>query len=220
MTAPASTHVITAARVPVATGPLLIPNGAGWTEGEYPVSLVPTPLDAQPSEYVRTSWAQRPYGQLATVRLSAALTDSELYIRLRWLTPEPRNAITDNNVFADACAVLFPRDGRSAELATMGDEERPVQAWHWRAGTDTPFVIDATGLGTTSRIPIHGVGVAASWDRSEWTVVFSRAIHADGVPLEPGRHMPIGVAVWRGSLGERAGLKSHTPEWLSLRLPG
>jgi hypothetical protein len=49
-------------------------------------------------------------------------------------------------------------------------------------------------------------------------VHFSRPLAGDGVPLQRGETVPLGVAVWQGALGERAGIKSHTPEWLGLRL--
>ena len=199
---------------------LLAPAGAAWQGvSETAVSLVPTPLDAQPSAYVRSSWAGRPYGTLATAGVSAVVSGGALYIRLRWSAAEPRQAITDNNTYADACAALFPLDGREAELSAMGDERHPVQAWHWRAGTALPFVITATGLGTTTRIPNHPVSVGAAWENGSWSVVFRRDLNEQGVPLAAGRSVPMGVAVWSGANNERAGIKAHTPDWLTLELP-
>jgi len=31
--------------------------------------------------------------------------------------------------------------------------------------------------------------------------------------------VPLGIAVWSGANSERAGLKAHTPAWLTLTLP-
>ncbi|HEX6030421.1 MAG TPA: ethylbenzene dehydrogenase-related protein [Tepidiformaceae bacterium] len=198
---------------------LLLAESAGWDAvAETSVALQPTPLEAQPSAYVRKTWERRPYGQIATVGVKAAVAGGALHIRLRWLAPEPRHAITDNDVFADACGVLFPLNGKDAELSTMGDEARPVEAWHWRAGTMEPFVLTAAGLGTTSRTAAHGVTVSAAWDKSQWSVAFRRALDAPGAPLSAGTSVPMGIAVWRGSLSERAGIKSHTPDWIALEL--
>ncbi|MGB4864169.1 MAG: ethylbenzene dehydrogenase-related protein [Tepidiformaceae bacterium] len=187
---------------------------------EIEAPLEPTPLEAQPSAYVRTAWADRKHGATPSVRAAAAVADGVLHVRLRWAALNPRPAITDNNVFADACALLFPLDGMTAELSTMGDEAHPVQAWHWRAGTAVPFVVEATGLATTTRLPNpQAVSVEAVWNGGEWSVVLSRALDAPGVPLRPGTSVPLGIAIWQGALEERAGLASHTPRWLALELP-
>ena len=100
---------VTAQRVTAASKELLVPGSKAWKDvAETAVALSPTPLDAQPSAYVRASWADRPHGATGTVNVSAVVADDALFIRLRWETAEPRQSITDNNVYADACAVLFP----------------------------------------------------------------------------------------------------------------
>lgn len=211
---------VTASRLAEAGPQLLAPAGAPWkSASETIVSLAPTPLDAQPSAYVRASWAGRAHGTLASAGLSAVVAGDALYLRLRWAAAEPRLAITDNDTYADACAVLFPLDGKAAELSTMGDERRPVQAWHWRAGTALPFVITATGLGTVTRLPDHPVSVGAAWESGSWSVIFRRSLQEAGVPLSAGGSIPLGIAVWSGANNERAGLKAHTPAWLTLNLP-
>jgi len=193
---------------------------AGW-DGipEVAIDLAPTDLDAQPSAYVRTAWAQRPYGEGRTVRVQAAVAGEKVFVRLRWQASEPRPAITDNNVFADACGVLFPLDGNSAELSTMGSDDWPVQAWHWRAGAPEPFVLIARGLGTAERQQVHAVSVDAAHATDEWRVVFSRALGAKGVPLARGSAVPVGFAVWSGANNERAGIKAYSPRWTELRIP-
>ena len=211
---------VTAQRVTASSKELLVPGSKAWKDvAETAVALSPTPLDAQPSAYVRASWADRPHGKTGTVNVSAVVADDALFIRLRWETAEPHQSISDNNVYADACAVLFPADGKGAELATMGDEKRPVQAWHWRAGTALPFVVTATGLGTTERAKAHPVSVGAAWEGGSWSVAFRRDLGGKGVPLAAGASVPIGLAVWQGANNERAGIKSHTPDWLTLELP-
>lgn len=196
------------------------PSGSAWDGlAETEVQLQPTPLDRQPSAYVQTAWAGKVYGTLSTAGLTVAVAGSTLHLRLRWLAPDPKTGITDNDVFADAAAVLFPLNGVDAPLETMGDAQRPVQAWHWRAGTSQPFVVSASGLGTVTRLPRHSVEASADWANGQWTAVFSRPLVADGVKFPPGTSVPCGIAVWCGARGERAGLKSHTAGWITLALP-
>ena len=211
---------VTAQQLSSVAAAQLGPAGTAWAAiEERVIALQPTPLDRQPSAYVRASWEGKAYGSLSAAGLSAAVFESSLFLRLRWLAPEPRLSITDNDVFADAAAVLFPMDGVGAELSTMGDEQRPVQAWHWRAGADGAFVVTARGLGTATRVPRHSVEATAEWDHGQWSVVLSRPLSGEGVPLVPGASVPCGVALWCGARGERAGLKSHTPGWVTLTLP-
>jgi DMSO reductase family type II enzyme heme b subunit len=196
------------------------PNGPGWEAvPEIEVPLEPTQLAAQPSAYVQAAWADRRHGVTPAVRVAATLAGGVLRVRLRWQAIDPRPAITDNNVYADGCALLFPLDGREARLETMGDPMHPVQAWHWRAGTAVPFVVTATGVGTTVRQATpHCVSAEASWNAGGWNVVFSRALDDAGVPLQASA-VPVGIAIWQGAAQERAGLASHTPAWLELQLP-
>ena len=220
MTATTVSRIVAARFVASKDGPPGTHDARWKAAQEVEVPLEPTPLGAQPSAYVQAAWADRKHGATPSARAAAAVVDGVLHVRLRWTALNPRPAITDNNVFADACALLFPMDGEAAELTTMGDAARPVQAWHWRAGTAIPFVLRATGIGTATRQTTpHGVTVESAWGADEWTVVFSRAIAEAGVPIRSGGAVPMGIAVWQGALEERAGLASHTPAWLTLELP-
>lgn len=220
MTAATASRIIAVHQARPADGPPGL-SDAGWRAAEeVEIGLVPTPLESQPSAYVQRAWAGRKHGATPSVRAAAAVTGGVIHVRLRWKALNPRPAITDNTVFADACALMFPLDGVGADLTTMGAPARPVQAWHWRAGTPTPFVLRATGLGTAARQSApHGVTAEAAWSADEWTVVFRRALAEPGVPFAAGAAVPIGIAVWQGALEERAGIASHTPAWLSLELP-
>lgn len=216
MTAPARIR-IHAQQVAVPGLELLAPGGIAWVEcSELRIPLTPTPLKAQPSAYVQAAWAVKPYGTLTAVNVSAAIADYALFVRLRWSCSSPVRAITDNDVFADACAVMFPADGADGQAPLMGEPGRPVELWQWRAGTDAPFVLTATGPGTSTRLGHHAVAVASEWSGDRWTVVFRRALDAPGVTLGPGHVVPAGFAVWQGSNSERAGLAAHTPDWISL----
>ena len=65
------------------SGDLSDTGSAAWAEaGRESVRLAPMPLDAQPTEYIRTAWADRPYGQIAEVTVSAAQDGKRAYMRL------------------------------------------------------------------------------------------------------------------------------------------
>jgi steroid C-25 hydroxylase gamma subunit len=212
--------ILVAAEAAPGTDGLASATGSGW-DGipALTVDLNPTELDSQPSAYVRKAWENRPHGVTPSVRVQAALAGEAVLLRLSWQAAVARPAITDNNVFADACGVLFPLDGNKADIDTMGSEEWPVHAWNWRAGSPEPFVITARGLGTVERQLAHAVTADAVYLGDEWTVVFSRRLSASGVPLARGSAIPVGFAVWSGSNNERAGLKAYSPEWIELRIP-
>lgn len=183
-----------------------------WARAEaVRAALEPTPMERQPSAYVRRAWRDRRRSDITEVEVSSLTGTKAVAVRLEWAAPRPSRRISDINVYADACAVLFPSDGVNLAHDTMGSEEHPVEAWHWRAGTDDPFVITATGVGTAQREDEHAVVVAAAWETGRWQVVFARELTGDGVPLAHGAHVPVAFAVWSGVAGERAGLKSVSP---------
>jgi steroid C-25 hydroxylase gamma subunit len=213
------TATITAASLTAAQVKALRPWSAGWPE-PVEVKLGPAPLEAQPSAYVQAVWKDRPYGTTPSARVSAATDGGALFLRLEWASESPRLAITDNNVFADACGALFPANGKSATLETMGDEAEPVISWYWRAGTETPFVGDATGLGTVARRSAHALSAAAELASGKWAVVFRHPLAEQGLKATPGASIPAAFAVWSGSMNERAGLAAFSPEWLAIAIPG
>lgn len=191
---------------------ILDPDSKHWSEAEtMGIPLEPTPLDQQPSVYVRTAWKDRRRSDIREVRVSALSGTDALAVRLEWTVPRPQRRISDINVYADACAVLFPMDGKNFEHDTMGSEAHPVQAWHWRAGTEQAFEVTATGLGTAQRSSTPKVEVSSRWDDGCWQVILARPFDAEGAKLAPGKKVPVAFAVWSGVIGERAGLKAYTP---------
>jgi DMSO reductase family type II enzyme heme b subunit len=198
---------------------LLAPDDGKWERAnEAEVAIDPTPLDRQPSAYVQTSWQDRPRSGIGEVRVRAAAGTGGLALRLDWAALRPSRWISDVNVYPDACAVLFPADGRRAEFGTMGSPKHPVKGWHWRAGTDVPFVVTATGIGSVERAGEHPVRVRARWAGGRWQVVLAGPLGSGGIPLEEGVALPVSFAVWSGAARERAGLKSYSPQPCELRL--
>ncbi|MGB6846829.1 MAG: hypothetical protein WBG05_01325 [Thermoanaerobaculia bacterium] len=198
---------------------LLAPDTGEWDGAkEAVVPIDPTPLERLPSAYVQASWRGRPRGAIGEVRVRAAAGAGGLAVRLDWVALRPSRLISDFNVYPDACAMLFPADGREAEFDSMGSPKHPVQGWHWRAGTDLPFVVTATGIGTVERAREHPVQVRARWSEGRWQVVLAGPLGGDGIPLRKGSAMPVAFAVWSGAARERAGLKSYSPQACELRL--
>lgn len=198
---------------------LMSSDAAEWGGAqEVAIPVDPTPLDRLPSAYVQASWRGRPRGGVGEVRVRATTGAGALAVRLDWAALRPSRRISDVNVYPDACAVLFPADGRQAEFATMGSPQHPVRGWHWRAGTDLPFVVTAKGIGTVERAKEHPVQVRARWSEGRWQVVLAGPLGVGGMPLRKGSGMPVAFAVWSGAARERAGLKSYTPQDCKLRL--
>ena len=198
---------------------LLAPDSGEWNGAkEAVVPIDPTPLDRLPSAYVQASWRDRPRGAIGEVRVRAVAGAGGLAVRLDWGALRPSRLISDFNVYPDACAMLFPADGREAEFDSMGSAKHPVQGWHWRAGTDLPFVVTATGVGTVERTKEHPVQVRARWSEGRWQVVLAGPLGAGGMPLRKGSGLPVAFAVWSGAARERAGLKSYSPQACELRL--
>jgi DMSO reductase family type II enzyme heme b subunit len=206
-------------RVQAPLDALLAPGAEEWGRAEEAVvPLEATPIDRQPSAYVQVAWQDQPRGQVSEVRVRAATGGGVLAMRLEWATLRPSRRISDVNVYPDACAVVFPADGREAEFATMGSSKQPVGAWHWRAGTDAPFAVTATGIGTVERAAEHPIQAGASWSDGRWQVVLAGPQGADGIPYGDGSAVPVAFAVWSGAARERAGLKSFSPQPCELRL--
>lgn len=195
------------------------PDGALWRSVSVAtIELTGTPIGLQPSPYIVASWAQRPIGKVKRLRARSVHNGTEIAFMLEWDDPAPERERTDTNVFPDGAGLLFPLRG-DAPIASMGTEEQPVNAWHWRADrSDRPRSNLATGLGTTRVIDEKSIRTAATWEGGRWRVVFSRALRLEGaedraVQFAVGTTVKVGFAVWEGGSGERAGLKAYSPEW-------
>jgi DMSO reductase family type II enzyme heme b subunit len=185
-------------------GDLAAPGGAGWDGvARESVSLAPIPIDAQPTEYIRVAWADRPYGRVAEVAVSVARAGDRAYVRLEWAdSDEP------NTEFGDGAAVYFPTDG-DAPAATLGSDEGPVALWAWGSDRKAARSLVSTGPGRFAPSGSNGVAATATLDGGRWAVV----IEGDAAALGGGK---LGIVVWDGSNEERAGIGAATSEWISL----
>jgi len=192
-------------RVQRVSGDLGDPAASGWSavEGES-VALVPVPLDAQPTEYIRVKWAGLTYGNVKEANVAAATDGAHLYVRLEWADSE-----TPNGEFADAAAVYFPSAG-DAPAATIGSAGAPANLWYWQANLADAKSLVASGPGVFRPRGSNGVGASSSNEGGRWAVVLS----GDLADAKSGGKL--GVAVWDGSNEERAGIGAVTASWITL----
>lgn len=216
-----SLAVIEASFVEAGADQLLALDVGPWADAPASaVTLTPTPLEKQPSAYVQESWRDKAHGAIASVDVKALYTKDHLAIQLGWGQSEPSRTISDHNAFADACAVLFPDNGKDADIATMGSEALPVAGWYWRAGAAAPYEITAHGLGTVERSKQHDIRSAARWSDDAWRVVMVRGLDAAHPHLRDLSEVPVAFALWCGARAERAGLKAYSPAFCQLRMRG
>jgi len=212
-----------AKKVEVETQALLDPASAQWdkVEGEV-VSLGGTPVQNQPSRYIRVAWAERAIGAVRTMTVKVAHNGKDIAFRLEW-PDASENREHMGIVFCDAAGILFPLNG-DAPLTTMGSPEAPVNAWYWRADfEDTAQNIVAQGLGTVEKTEASAVTCRAARGKDSWQVVIARPLTVSGprgeaVQLSPGGSTKVAFAVWEGGSGERAGIKSFSKQWRELTL--
>lgn len=181
------------------------PSSDHWRDKGEDVTLTPVPLQAQPTQYIRTAWREREYGRTRSVKVAAKRTDETLFVRLEWPDdPEP------NAEFSDAAGVLFPVGGTGVP-ATLGDFEAPLSLWYWEDGRDQPLTYRACGAGIFATQEMGDIEASALLNEDLWSLVLSG-------PIGIAQDGKIAVAIWNGSNEERAGLAAVTPQWLSLEL--
>ena len=183
------------------------------------ISLMPTPVLMQPSEYVQAKWKDGQYGHTKLVSCQAVHNGTDIAFRLVWLNPDPKIQFEDNDDFTDAAAISFPL--KEGAPITMGDVGAPVNIWYWRADWPGFARINiAKGVGTSQVVGEGAVTAVAVHQGKQWQLVFCRAMAGEEglVTFSAGRKMDAAFAVWQGSNKERAGLKAFSPEWHTLTL--
>lgn len=181
---------------------LLNPASAAWTDlpGES-VSLTPIALDAQPNDYIKTSWADRAYGKTTAALATLQQAGETVYIRLEW-----QDDAQPNGEFADAAGVLL---GSSDAIGTLGSEEQPLKIWYWADGRSEPLSLTSKGPGVFSPTGEDVLSASAVPADGRWAVVIAG-------PLAALASNQLGVVIWNGSNDERAGLAAVS-DWLALQ---
>jgi len=201
---------------------VLQPDAPLWrTQKAEAVKLKGTPIDMQPSGAIKVAWAGKKIGAVDVVNVAAIHDGERIAFRLDWSDPVANLDIGDNNQFIDGCGILFPTV-EFAPMAVMGAVGMAVNAWQWRADENgRGRELLAEGLGTTRIIDYELVRGNGVYENGRWHVVITRAMKVQSpeslVQLEPGKTIGLGVAVWEGSHGERAGLKAISgDDWIKL----
>ncbi len=203
------------------TEELLNPASPRWTriKGEM-VALEGTPVQLQPSRYVRAKWSDRPTGTVHAIKVRSAHNGRQLFFHLEW-RDDTADREQSNAAFPDAAGVLFPING-DAPLQTMGQRKAPVNAWFWRASEQNARNVVASGLGTAEDAPGGRLLGASTWNRGVWRVVIGRALRAprgaQAVTIRSSTPTKVAFAVWEGSQGERGGIKAFSNAWRELTL--
>jgi DMSO reductase family type II enzyme heme b subunit len=210
-------------RVKAKSADLLDPGNQAWGQAAAStVVLSPTPLEMQPTDYVRVSWTGRPYGQAPSIQARSLHNGDQIFFRLVWQDDSLDAKIADINQFVDAAAVLFPV-AEDAPLFGMGAKGKPVNAWLWRADWERPKNVAAEGMGSTQRRDDPALASSARHQRGRWDVIIARSLNGKGSPagtvaLRPGTSTKIAFAVWQGANQERAGIKAFSPDWQELQI--
>jgi DMSO reductase family type II enzyme heme b subunit len=169
------------------------------------------------------SWQDREFGVVKEVRVRALHNGLRIFFRLEWDDPSPDYGITEDTIFADGAGVLFPLRG-DADIANMGSVDQPVNGWYWRPDfDDQPKNVTGGGVGFAQWLDNGSLSSTSRWADGIWRLVIGRPFAVpesadEAVPLEPGKKVKVGFAIWEGSVGERAGFKSFTEEWRELEI--
>lgn len=117
------------------------PRAGGWSQiPGTRIQLMPAPLPMQPTEYVRRSWAGRPYGQTAALEVASVHDGRNLAVRIVW-----ENSAAESAVFPDALAIALPVRDVAPLIRKRHTEHRLVIArgeWHGARSRDGSRAFD------------------------------------------------------------------------------
>ena len=196
----------------------LAPDSPAWAASErVSLEMMATPLVMQPTEYIQTSWTDKPYGRITPLEIAALHDGTTLAVRIAWTAVGG-----DNPDFPDAVALAIPVRGEPP-LMTMGTPDEPFHILYWRATRDGKNVLKsivAQGIGSSAAGPALRGEVAVRHEDKRFELVMTRPIGrvAGGATVLPGRSVKIGFAVWDGGNEERAGIKAFSMDWADLAL--
>ena len=177
------------------------------------LTLIAAPTALQPGGYVPRAYADRVKPSVDSARFEVQAVPEGRRVRLAWSCPEPVRDLTGNvDHFVDAAALAVPATP-DAPWITMGAPGKAVEGALWRADRPALLQFRAEGLGTVQRQPApDSWHVTAEWRAGEWSVQFDVAPWRR---LE--RSAQLAFAIWSGAAGDRAGLKSVSPGWVTLQ---
>ena len=177
------------------------------------VDLVAAPIGMQPGGYVAKAYAGRDREPVTpSLELEVARPPGSWRLRLRWPCPEAvRDVSRDPSLFPDAAALFAPQHEQSPWV-TMGAPGMGVDGVLWRADREDLYRINAEGLGSMKRDEAPASWrFAARHEQGIWQLELT--LPGWATLDSSGR---VAAAIWRGSAGDRGGLKSVTPGWLEV----
>ncbi len=203
---------------------LLDPAASVWGQAKAEsLKLMGTPAGMQPTDAIRTTWADKKIGAVENVDVQALHNGEALAFRLEWATPQANTDHGDNSVFPDGAAIAFPLT-EAATVLTMGSPGNAINAWYWRANANgAGRQVTAEGIGSSETLDLDHVRGQGEFKDGKWTVTIVRALKAESAKpvaeLAAGQTAKFAVAVWDGGSGERGGIKSFSgPMWLDLNI--
>jgi DMSO reductase family type II enzyme heme b subunit len=181
----------------MAESPPLDPAAPAWDSA--PAVRIPL--------FPQSTTADGPGGAAKSLEARVLRGGAQLAVRLRWTDRSADMAdrhATDR--FADALAIQFAPPADTLPYIGMGEPDRPVRLWLWRAG-GTPERLVARGFGTLASEGGRAPEARARRSVEGWDVVLRG---------EPGT-LPtaLAFAVWDGAGNGRAGRK-HLSAWQAL----
>ena len=208
----------------------LSPRSGFWTSAQGPR---PVTVELGPQLITNPQW---PNPSIKSVTISAARSESEIAIRLKW-----RDATRDlgqggTHPYPDQAALLFPLD-RSQDLPpiTMGAEGEMVNIWIWKASRDPALTLppggapasaapgqavedlNAEGFSTLTRQAHQDVLGRGVRTEDGWEVVYKRALdNDDALDARFSGSTPMAVAIWDGGNRETNGQKGISG-WIFLK---
>ncbi|MCB1667678.1 MAG: ethylbenzene dehydrogenase-related protein [Porticoccaceae bacterium] len=178
------------------------------------VRMTPTPLGMQPTEYIRQSWHDKPYGKVDSLSVGSVHDGKTLALKISWKGVSP-----DGVDFPDALAVAMPI-GEPPPLALMGMPDKPIHILRWTANSSSLSSILSKGIGLSDDGPSIVAAAEAVKQDGSWHLVLTRqlGVGKNIAPLMVGKSTGVGFAVWYGANEERAGIKAFSVDWINLAL--
>jgi len=175
---------------------------AGQTAGPPPLDPVAPAWTRAPATrvalYPQATAPGGPGGGVLEMEARVLVGGGWLALRLAW--PDATADVADpaaTHRFADAVAVQFAASGASLPYVGMGEPERPVQVWLWRAGRPAER-LSARGFGSLAAQAGAAPEAVARRTATGWEVVLRG---------EAGNAVAAAFAAWDGAEDGRAGRK-------------
>lgn len=137
-----------------------------------------------------------------------------------------------DEIFQDAVGIQFPvkiQEGSQKPYFILGDIDKPVIIWKWKAELQVVEELIATGYNApiqnksldNQNLECNAVGIVdAIWSNGKWKVMMKRNLkttYDQDINFEQGKLIPFLFYVWDGSNNEKE-LKSSISSWYYLML--